>query len=177
MGIIRKYAFVSVLVLAVIYVYVPLKLQDVAKFRWLDDINVILNKPLASAKPEAGVSLVDPIAAANVDEDLDYRIAQQMKSTERWRSFLAAHPDGPHAQTARAELDKLVPPETPAASAFAQASTRESDTKTPSEAAAPARPSQPSQVAAPTSDEICRHDEIVCNGCPRARQATMRCSS
>ena len=84
MGIIRKYAFVSVLVLAVIYVYVPLKLQDVAKFRWLDDINVILNKPLASAKPEAGVSLVDPIAAANVDEDLDYRIAQQMKSTERW---------------------------------------------------------------------------------------------
>jgi hypothetical protein len=68
------------------------------KFRWLDDINVILNKSFANAKPEVGVSPVDPIAAANVDEDLDYRIAQRMKSTERWRSFLAAHPDGLHAQ-------------------------------------------------------------------------------
>jgi hypothetical protein len=68
------------------------------QFRWLDDINVILNKSFANAKPEVGVSPVDPIAAANVDEDLDYRIAQRMKSTERWRSFLAAHPDGLHAQ-------------------------------------------------------------------------------
>ena len=79
------------------------------KFRWLDDINVILNKSFANAKPEVGVSPVDPIAAANVDEDLDYRIAQRMKSTERWRSFLAAYPDGLHAQSARAELDKLAP--------------------------------------------------------------------
>ena len=90
MGIIRKYAFALVLVFAVIYVYAPLSLKDVAKLRWLDDINVIVNKSLAPAKPEAGVSPVDPIAAANVDEDLDYRIAQRTKSTEGWRSFLAA---------------------------------------------------------------------------------------
>ena len=103
-----KYAFVLAMALAVIYVYLPPSLADVAKLRWLDDINVILSKSLASAKPEAGVSPVDPIAAANVDEDLDYRIAQRTKTTEGWRSFLAAHPDGPHAQSARAEIDKLI---------------------------------------------------------------------
>ena len=107
MGIIRKYGFVLALALAVIYVYAPPTRDEIAKLRWLDDINVIVNKSLAPAKPEAGVSPVDPIAAANVDEDLDYRIAQRMKSTEGWRSFLAAHPDGPHTQSARAELDKL----------------------------------------------------------------------
>jgi hypothetical protein len=107
-----------------------------------------------------GVSPVDPIAAANVDEDLDYRIAQRMKSTEGWRSFLAAHPDGPHAQSARAELDKLAPAEKPPAPAGAQASNGgSSDTKTPSEVASPGRPSQPSEVATLASDEICKRDE------------------
>ena len=66
MGIIRKYAFELVLALAVIYFYAPLSLVAyVAKLRWLDDINVIVNKSLAPAKPEAGVSPVDPIAAAD----------------------------------------------------------------------------------------------------------------
>jgi hypothetical protein len=113
MIIIRKYAFVLALAVAVIYVYAPLSHEDIAKLRWLDDINVIINKWLAPAKQEVRVSPVDPVAAANVDEDLDYRIAQRMKSIEGWRSFLGAHPDSPHAQSARAELDKLVPPEEP----------------------------------------------------------------
>ena len=141
MGIIRKYAFELVLALAVIYVYAPLSLVEyVATLRWLDDINVIVAKSLAPAKPEAGVSLVDPIAAANVDEDLDYRIAQRMKSTEGWRSFLAAHPAGPHAQSARSELDKLLPVERPHAPAVAQASNGgSSDAKTPSEDSSPDR--------------------------------------
>jgi hypothetical protein len=130
MGIIRKYAFELVLVLAVIYAYAPLSLKDVATLRWLDDINVIVNKSLAPAKPEASVSLVDPIAAANVDEDLDYRIAQRTKSTEGWRSFLAAHP---------AELDKLVSVEKPPAPVAAQASL--SDIKTPSEDTSSDQPS------------------------------------
>ena len=55
MGIIRKYAFVLALALAVIYAYAPLSLEDFAKPRWLDDISVIVNKSLAPAKPEAGV--------------------------------------------------------------------------------------------------------------------------
>ena len=157
MGIIRKYAVELALVLAVIYVYAPLSLEYVAKLRWLDDISVIVSKSLAPAKPVAGVSLVDPIAAANVDEDLDYRIAQRMKSTEGWRSFLAAHPAGPHAQSARSELDKLLPVERPHAPAVAQASNGgSSDAKTPSEDSSPDRLSPRSEVA---SDEICKRDE------------------
>ena len=157
MGVIRKYGFVLALALAVIYAYAPLSLEYVAKLRWLDDINVVVNKSLAPAKPEVSVSQVDPIAAANVDEDLDYLIAQRMKSTEAWRSFLAAHPDGPHTQSARAELDKLVPAGTPPAPAAAQASNSEaSDAKTPSEDTSLDRPSPRSEVA---SDEICRGDE------------------
>ena len=153
MGIIRKYGFVLVLALAVIYVYAPLSLEDVANLLWLDDINIIVNKSLAPAKPEAGVSPVDPVAAANVDEDLDYRIAQRTKSTEGWRSFLAAHPAGLHAQSARSELDKLVSVEKPPAPMPAQASL--SDIKTTSEDTSSGQPSARSEVA---SDEICRRD-------------------
>jgi|ERR1700733_2529920 hypothetical protein len=160
MGTIRKYGFVWFLCLAVAYAFAPMSLQEVAKIRWLDDINIILNKSLASAKPEAGVSVVDRIAAANVDEDLDYRIAQRTKSTEGWRSFLSAHPDGPHAQSARAELNKLAPAEKPPAPAAAQASNSgSSDTKTLSEVAPPGQLSQPSKVATLVSDEICKHDQ------------------
>ena len=89
------------------------------------------------------------IAAANVDEDLDYRIAQRTKSTEGWRSFLAAHPAGLHAQSARSELDKLVSVEKPPALVAAQGSL--SDIKTPSEDTSSDQP-----VA---SDEICKRDE------------------
>jgi hypothetical protein len=52
---------------------------------------------------------VDAIAAANVEEDLDYRIAQHAKSLAGWRAFLEAHPDGPHAQAAQTEIDRLLP--------------------------------------------------------------------
>src|SRR5580693_2520577 len=160
LGIIRKYAFGLALAVAVIYAYAPLSLEDFAKPRWLDDISVIVNKSLAPAKPEVRVSQVDPIAAANVDEDLDYRIAQRTKSTEGWRSFLAAHPDGPHAQSARAEIDKLVPAETRPAPVAARASEGgSSDTKTRSDAASPGRTFPPPEVAALTSDEICKRDE------------------
>ena len=167
MDTIKKYALVSVLMLAVIYVYAPQSL-DVAKLPWLDDINVILNKSLAYTKREVGTSPVDPVAAANVDEDLDYRIAHRMKSAEGWRSFLTVHPDGPHAQSARAGLQKLVPTgESPVPAAAqapmpvaAQASdVRSLDTKAPSEAASPAQPSPPSEVAKLATDEICKQDE------------------
>src|SRR4029077_17249799 len=121
----RKYAFVLALALAlavaVIYAFAPLTRDEIAKLRWLGDINVIISKVLAPANREVRVVSVDPVAAANVDEDLDYRIAQRVKSMEGWRSFLSAHPDGPHAQSARAELDKLPAAQKPAAPAAAQA--------------------------------------------------------
>jgi hypothetical protein len=52
---------------------------------------------------------VDAVAAANVAEDLDYSIAQGAKSLVGWRVFLEAHPDGPHAQAAHAEIEGLLP--------------------------------------------------------------------
>ena len=55
MSLSRKYAFVlaSASAVAVIYAYVPLTRDDIAKPRWFDHINVTVNKSLALAKPQA----------------------------------------------------------------------------------------------------------------------------
>jgi hypothetical protein len=148
------------LAVAVIYVYVPLSHEEIAKIRWLDDINVVISKVLAPATREVRVVSVYPVAAANLDDDLDYRIAQRMKSIEGWRSFLAVHPEGPRAQSARAELDKLVGAQTAPAPELVQASNNGSpEMKTPSEAASRSQPSPGFEVATPTTDEVCRRDE------------------
>ncbi len=141
------------------YLFARPSLEEMAKLRWLDDISVAISTSLA-AKPQAVVPAVDPIAAAKVDEDLDYRIAERTKSTEGWRAFLAAHPDGPHAQSSREELDKLAPPMTPAAPTAAQApDTGAADTKIPSEVVSPPPPSAGTETARVASDEICKSDE------------------
>jgi hypothetical protein len=151
-----KYMLALALAVPAVYAYASLK--DVAKPRWLDDISVTINKSLASAKPQADVTPVDPVAAANVDEDLDYRIAERTKSFEGWRLFLTTHPDGPHAQSARAELDELAAPVTPPA--VEQASDREPpDARTPSEVASTPPPSPGTEATKVASDEICKGDE------------------
>ena len=158
MGIIRKYAVELALVLAVIYVYAPLSLEYVAELRWLDDISVIVSKSLAPAKPVAGVSLVDPIAAANCrrgpglsncpTDEIDRRMALVLGRSSGWP---------PCGAPARSELDKLLPVERPHVPAVAQASNGgRSDAKTPSEDSSPDRLSPRSEVA---SDEICKRDE------------------
>lgn len=162
-----KYILFMALALPAMYAYAPLRLGDVAKSRWADDIEVLIARSLAAVRPVARVSVVDPVAAANVDEDLDYRIAQRTKSIEEWRSFLTAHPDGPHAQSARAELDQLISSEALPAAIGAEApeasSSKEansSDGKASAEATSPAEPSAArSEVATPASDEICKEDE------------------
>ena len=103
MSIIKKNAVIVLLVLAVIYVYAPQSRQGGGEFPWLDEIDFIITS-LAPAKPEAGVSRDDPAAAAQVFEDIDYRIAQRIGSIEGWRSFLAAHENGLYTQSARAEI-------------------------------------------------------------------------
>jgi hypothetical protein len=65
--------------------------------------------------------IVDPVAAANVAEDIDYRIAQRTKSLVGWQAFLEAHRDGPHAQAAHAEIERLLPTPPPEADAGQQA--------------------------------------------------------
>jgi hypothetical protein len=157
---IRKYAFVFALALAVICLYAPPSFKDAANLRRLDDISVLFNKSFGPAKPEVSVSTVDPAAADAVDEDLDFRIAQRIGSLEGWRSFLAAHPNGPHAQSARAEVDKLLPEEKhPAPSAAEVSNSGSSETKTPSEVPSPGSPSPAADVEMVASDEICRRDD------------------
>ena len=51
------------------YLYARPSLDEIAKRRWLADISVMISNSLAYAKPKAEVPPVDPIAAANVDED------------------------------------------------------------------------------------------------------------
>jgi hypothetical protein len=104
-----KYAFVLALGLAVGFcIHAPPNLEEVAKLARLDEINVIINKAVARLKPQAAVFAVDPAGAARVSEDLDYRIAERIGSVEGWRSFLAVHGSGVHAQTATAEVDRLL---------------------------------------------------------------------
>ena len=108
MNALSKYAIVLSLGFVVGFIVKgPPNLEDVAKFKWLDEITVILNRALVSAKPAVDVVPIDPAAAALIDEDLDYRIAQRIGSLEGWRSFLAAHGSSTHAQSARAEAQVL----------------------------------------------------------------------
>ena len=68
----------------------------------------VLTPPRANDEP------IDRAAAAKVDEDLDWRIAEGAKTERGGRQFLAAHPNGAHAPLAQAELEKLAPPPQPA---------------------------------------------------------------
>ncbi|HEY1453210.1 MAG TPA: hypothetical protein VGF57_07080 [Roseiarcus sp.] len=79
--------------------------------------------PVVTALAPASDRLwVDKVSSDNVAEDLDYRIAQHAESVAGWRAFLDAHADGPHAQAAQAEFDRLTttpaPPQVEAAEQF-----------------------------------------------------------
>ena len=127
----------------------------------------------------------DAVAAANVAEDIDYRIAQHAKSLPGWHAFLEAHPDGPHAQAAHAEIERLLPTPPPQPDAhgngvYAQAARAGVEKTLPAEkaslpGAAPEvsggastdaeaasdvvdRVAAGTEVAALTPDEICKHD-------------------
>jgi hypothetical protein len=82
---------------------------DLAKFS--ETSVAFISRALTPVKPEAAP--IDAAASAKVDEDLDYRIAEQRKSIDGWRAFLAAHPAGAHAPAAQSKLDKLQPPPAP----------------------------------------------------------------
>ena len=113
----------------------------------------------SAAKPEVAGALVDPAAAARVDEDLDYMIAQRKGSVEGWRSFLAAHGSGVHAQSAKAEVEKLLlAGQDPAPAAAEVSNGASTDAKTGSEVMGSAPPSPGVEVAALTPDEICKRD-------------------
>ena len=144
-----KYTIVLSLGLAVGFIVKgPPNLEDVAKFKWLNEITVILNRAFVSAKQAADVVPIDPAAAALIDEELDYRIAQRIGSLEGWRSFLAAHGSSAHAQSARAEAQVLAE-KAPARVAADVSNGASTDAKAVSEVGRPsASPSPGTEVAA-----------------------------
>ena len=175
-----KYIVFLAFAIPAVYLCGLLVREPIAGSRWLGAVGGLVTRSVASIKPEASVAAIDPLAAAKVDEDLDYRIAERTKSAGEWREFLAAHPDGPHAQAARAELDRLALPTAPLTTAAlklpdpgapsppdagapppppAGMKPAEDLTQRSGEAAAPI-PSQPrAEAAAPPSVPACKDDE------------------
>jgi hypothetical protein len=87
---------------------------------------------------------VDKVSSENLEEDLDYRIAEKTKSLAGWRAFLEAHPNGPHAQAARAEIDRLLPTPPQPVETADQSPPPPATTPTPIDGAlAPAPPAPP----------------------------------
>ena len=150
-----KYAVILALGLAVgFYIRAPLSLEEIARLNWLDEINIIIDKAVARAKPEAAVIPVDPAGAALIDDELDYRIAQRIASLDGWRAFLAVHGKGVYAQSARAEVGRLL-----AAKAPAEVPNGASpDAKATIDGAGSAPASPGTEVATLTPDEICKRD-------------------
>jgi hypothetical protein len=135
------------------WIHAPPNLEEIAKFAWLDEINVIINKAIARLKPQPAVFTVDPAGAARVAEDLDYRIAQRIGSVEGWRSFLAGHGSGVHAQTATGEVERLLLSEQASAQTTAKVSNETSlGAKAASDPVRPAPLSSGTEVAALTPE-------------------------
>ena len=135
--------------------------------------------------PRGTTPTVDAVAAANVAEDIDFRIAQRAKSLPDWQAFLEDHRDGPHAEAAHAEIERLspMPPRQPdaresdldAQAARAEVGQSLLAEKTSSRSAAPEvsdgaskdaknksevvdRAAAANEVAALTPDESCQRD-------------------
>ena len=88
-----KYAFVLALGLAIgVYVLGPPNLED----------RVPDNSAENAATAQFETS--PPVTPPSVDEELDYNVARQFASLAGWRAFLAAHPNGAYARSARAEV-------------------------------------------------------------------------
>jgi len=159
-----KYAFVLALGLAFgFWIHASPNLEEIAKLAWLDEINVIINKAVARLKPQAAVFAVDPAGAARVTEDLDYRIAKRIGSVEGWRSFLAVHGSGVHAQTATAEVDRLLSEQASAQTTAKVSNDTSFGAKAASDIVRPATLSSETEVAALTPDSgvSLRHETPV----------------
>jgi hypothetical protein len=97
MGGLLKYAVVLALGIAIgVYVVLePLTLEDI--------VPDTAGRDAATAHSEAA----QPATPASIEEEqLEYSVAQRLASLDGWRAFLAAHPNGAYAQSARAEVER-----------------------------------------------------------------------
>ena len=130
------------------------------------DIVVPVMTALAPAPEKLSI---DNVSSQNVAEDLDYRIARHTDSVAGWRAFLAAHPDGPHAEAARAAIGEPQPAPSPPDQSQAPTQTADDTAREPApppvtveeespspvmveeEPAAPARPVEVAEQFPPSS--------------------------
>lgn len=84
---------------------------NAALIRFSNASRDFIGKTFTPRKEE--VAPVDAVAAANLDEDLDWRIASQAKNDTALHAFLAKHPRGAHAPEAQMALDKIIAPPGP----------------------------------------------------------------
>jgi hypothetical protein len=97
MGRLLKYAVVLALGIAIgVYIVLqPLSLED--------SVPDTAERDAATAHSE----VAQPTTPASIEEEeLEYGVAERLASLDGWRAFLAAHPNGAHAQTARAEVER-----------------------------------------------------------------------
>jgi hypothetical protein len=78
---------------------------DHALRRFSDASLALIERSLTPVKVQT--EPIDATAAANLDEDLDFRIAAQSKTAEGWWAFLDRHPGGVHASVAQEALAQL----------------------------------------------------------------------
>ncbi len=115
--------------------------------------------PTENAPAEAAVAPVAAPASASIDEERDYGVAQRLGSLEGWRGFLATHGSSVYAQSARAEVEQLLLAEKAPAPAAAEVSNGAStDASAASEAMGPIPSPTETEVAALTTDEVCKRD-------------------
>ncbi len=116
---------------------------------------------LVPAKPAAAAAMAVPPTSVDLDEALDYRLAERVGSLEGWRAFLAAHPSGFFAQLARAQIEKMLPAGTASASAPAGAAYVGGPSNTQPAAGGTGRAASAASATAATAlapSEICKRD-------------------
>ena len=104
--------------------------------------------PAENAAAEAAVAPVAALASASIDEEQAYGVAQRLGSLEGWRGFLATYGSSVYAQSARAEVERLLLAEkAPAAAAAKVSNGASTDANSASGVMDPVPPPRETEVA------------------------------
>ncbi len=158
-----KFSIFGVLAIAIgVYLYRPSLFDDYVTFArstWEARLTGVAANP-ATPSAEAPGAPMTPASQADFADDLDYMVARKLGSLNGWRAFLDAHGNGPHAQSAQAEIERLLHGEQASAPAVAKAPNGESPAARKTiESGPPAAPAAAAEVASSSPDEICKSDE------------------
>ncbi len=162
MSVLFKYGTVLASGLAIgLWISGPMSVELVARLARTDATSIVVDNAVSRTRPEEIASAVDPTSASRVNEELDYLIARRVGTLEGWQAFLAAHAVGGHADSAMAEIEKLmllVKASEPAAAAVSDRVSPETDAKSEIAGSSP-----PSEGVARPSYEAC-NDGGSCQG-------------